>query len=412
MHRALTRTRVSVYRARVRALLLTLVATLVSSCQAAPTPEPRPREREAETAPAHVLDTPAERKRACVEFGLHDADPRDHALIRSVCAEHVERDVPGVVLAIVEPDRPPFVLALGVGCFGDPTPVTADTRFRFGSISKTFTAALAAGLIADHQLSLDSQPGALVPRYANPAGLPEPTLASLLRHRSGLGEILPAHLVELDGDWLPALTRSPAAGESGSYHYSNAGYTLIGAMLSSASERDYAELLTERIATPLALASLTTNPNTATPAACGHLEHDRERHPIAVRDDLAFMPGDPRWLNPSGGVLGTATDLARFALALGTDALPGSAALLEPGEPLPPEHVHGTRTDERYGLGLRSWALDERTRVYGHSGNNLAFAAELLFVPGRRAIVLLANCGVGLPASVAAAERSLLSADY
>jgi CubicO group peptidase (beta-lactamase class C family) len=376
---------------------------LLAGCRSEPNAQPEPSPRI--DAPAE--DPDAARKRDCLATALPHADPRHHALIRSLCAEWVERDVPGVSLAIVEPDSPPYTLALGQRCFGDDAPVEIDTAFRFGSISKTFTAALALGLVAEGRLTLDRRASELIAGYENQAQLPDPTLAALLRHRSGLGDIEPALLVELDGAWLPALARSPAAAIPGEWHYSNTGYSLIGAMLASASGHDYTSLLDARFARALELPTVTDVPARAPAPACGHLEHDRDRHPIPMIEDLAFMPGDPRWMDPAGGVLGSATDLARFALALGSDRLPGTAAMLEPGEPLPPEHAHERRVDERYGEGLRSWALDEHTRAYGHSGNNVAFAAELLFVPGRRAIVLLANCGVGLPATIAAAEQLL-----
>ena len=45
--------------------------------------------------------------------------------------------------------------------------------------------------------------------------------------------------------------------------------------------------------------------------------------------------------------------------------------------------------------------------MYGHTGNNAAFLAELRLVPGVGAIAILANCGVELPATVAAAEALL-----
>jgi CubicO group peptidase (beta-lactamase class C family) len=377
-----------VYHSRVRTRLATLI--LLAGCRSEPESEPEPARAD---APVAEPDPDVERKRECIAAALPGADPRYHALIRSVCAEWVERDIPGVSIAIVEPDTPPFTLALGQRCSGEDASVEPSTPFRFGSISKTITAALALGLVAEGRLTLDSRASELVPGYQNQADLPDPTLAALLRHRSGLGDIEPQQLVALGGEWLPALARSPKAGAPGEYHYSNSGYSVIGAMLTTTSEQDYASLIDARIAQTLQLPSITAVPARAHAPACGHLEHDRDRHPIAVIDDLAFMPGDPRWMNPAGGVLGSATDLARFALALGTDRLPGSAAMLELGEP--------------YGYGLRSWALDEHTRAYGHGGNNVAFAAELLFVPGRRAIVLLANCGAGLPASVAAAEQLL-----
>lgn len=387
----------------VRKRLTALV--LLAGCRSEPTSESEPKP--APQVERVVEDPDAARKRDCLATALPPADPRYHGLIRSLCAEWIDRDIPGVSLAIVEPGKPTFTLALGQRCFGEDGPVEAHTPFRFGSISKTFTAALALGLVAEGQLALHSRASELVAGYEHQANLPDPTLAALLRHRSGLGDIEPARLVELDGAWLPALARSPAAAAPGEYHYSNTGYSLIGAMLASASGHDYASLFDARLARALDLPSLTTVPAHAQAAACGHLEHDRDRHPISVREDLEFMPGDPSWMDPAGGVLGSATDLAEFALALGSDRLPGTAVMLEPGDPLPPAHAHERRVDERYGDGLRSWALDEHTRVYGHSGNNVAFAAELLFVPERRAIVLLANCGVALPASLAAAEQLL-----
>lgn len=385
---------------RTRLALLILLA----GCRTEPEPESKPS---TQVEPPVFEDPTAARKRDCLAIALPEADRRYHGLIRSLCAEWIEREIPGVALAIVEPGKPAFTLALGQRCFGEDGPVEALTPFRFGSISKTFTAALALALVAERKLSLDSRASELIAEYENQTNLPDPTLAALLRHRSGLGDIDPAQLVEQGGAWLPALARSPSAGLPGEYHYSNTGYSLIGAMLASASGQDYASLLDARLARALDLPSLTTVPARAKAAACGHLEHDRDRHPISILDDLEFMPGDPRWMDPAGGVLGSAADLATFALALGSDRLPGTAAMLEPGDLLPAAHTHERHVDERYGDGLRSWALDDHTRAYGHSGNNVAFAAELLFVPERRAIVLLANCGVALPASLAAAEQLL-----
>lgn len=350
-----------------------------------------------------------ERKRACIAEQLDGARPRDHALLRSLCAEWVQREIPGLALAIVEaaPEAAPLHVELGVRCFGESAPVEAATPFRLGSTSKALTAALVLGAAAEGRLGLDEAAGARVPGYEAPAGLSEATLDDLLRHVSGLGEIEPEVLVELDGAWLPALARAEAS-RAGAFRYSNAGYSLAGAMLGAATKRSYAELIAEELAGPLALASLSADPQRARDPACGHLEHDRDHHPISVRDDLDFMPGDPSWMAPAGGALASATDLARLALALGTDELPGTEAMLATrGTPLPDARRSPRRADERYGYGLRSWTLADGTLAYGHSGDNVAFRSELLFVPGRRAIVLLANRGIELTASVAAAEALL-----
>lgn len=387
-----------------------LLALLLSSC--GPAREP-PREGgsaaiAAADARADVNDEARDedvRKRECVATLTADADPQLHALMRSLCAEWVERQVPGVSFAWVRPGQPAVHVELGVRCNGEPEPVTGRTAFRLGSVSKPITAALVLALIEEGKLARTST-AALVPGFVAPPGLQPPQLDELLQHRSGLGEIEPAVLVELDGAWLPALARSRAAGPPGTWHYSNAGYALLGAMLEQASGQSYAQLVAERIAAPLGLSRTTADPK-LDEAACGHLVDDVERRPISVRDDLAFMPGDPRWMIPAGGLLSSATELASLAMAIGSKALPGSAAMLEPGERLPAEHARAGHRDERYGYGLRSWQIDANTRMFGHTGNNAAFVAELRMIPGVGAIAILANSGVELPATIAAAEALL-----
>jgi CubicO group peptidase (beta-lactamase class C family) len=346
------------------------------------------------------------RKRACVDELTTGVDLRLHALLRSLCSEWVELEIPGLALAYVEPGAAPIHVELGVRCSGEPGEVTATTAFRLGSITKTVTAALALGLVDERDdLELTSD-ATLIPGFRSPAGLAPPQLGALLDHRSGLGEIDGIALVILGGAWLPALAGSHAK-PPGEYRYSNAGYAVLGAMLEAVSGQPYAALIEARVAWPLGLTSLTAD--VTTPAgACGHLVHDRERHPIPIAEDLDFMPGDPRWMDAGGGLLSSAEDLAHFALALGSEALPGSEAMLELGEPLPSGPEHAGRDDLRYRYGLRSWRRAGR-RLYGHSGNNVAFSAELVFVPGERAIAIVANTGVKLPATLAAAEALLAS---
>lgn len=374
---------------------------LLSSCG-----REAPREASIEREEVEPLqDRDSARKRECIASLTADAEPQLHALLRSLCAEWIELRVPGVAFAWVRPGKPPIHAELGVRCNGEPGAVEPSTAFRIGSVTKPITAVLALGLIADGKLSLASE-ATQVPGFAAPSGLAAPQLGALLQHRSGLGEIEPATLVELDGAWLPALARSRAAGSPGTYQYSNAGYALIGALLEHASGQSYAQLVASRINEPLGLARLTADPTLAN-AACGHLVRDDQRKPIPVSKDLEFMPGDPSWMIPAGGLLSSATELASLGLAIGSEQLPGSAAMLDLGEPLPAELVRAGHADERYGYGLRSWQLDADTRMLGHTGNNAAFVAELRVVPGVGAIAILANCGVELPATLAAAETLL-----
>lgn len=383
------------------------------------------RDRERREAPASEEDrkTIAEaqakakvdtRKFDCVEELTDRADLRFHPLLRSLCAEWVNQDIPGVALAVVEGDELVLHAERGLRCFGEDEPVLETTPFRLGSIAKPVTAAVALAMreagVVDLQVPVDHY----VDEFAGQGERAPPSVEALLRHQSGLGEIVPDDLVALEGDWLAALNKAaPLPAGPGEFAYSNSGYSLAGHALERAGERDYATLVHDYVAAPLDAGSITASVEAAAKrgAACGHLSEDRDRHPITVLEDLDFMPGDPSWMNPSGGVLGSASDLARFAAAIGGERLPGSAAMLEEGAPVPAGQ-EGTqpRADLRYGLGLRSWELSDGTRAYGHSGKTGLFTAELVFVPGKRAIVVLANVGVDLASTRAAAE-ALLSED-
>lgn len=356
----------------VAAAALALIGLL--ACER--TPEPPP-------TPTPVLAVPPEppelaRKRECVDRLLAEAEPRFHGLLRSLCAAWVNQGIPGIAAAVIEHGELRLHVELGVRCVGEPARVDPQTAFRVGSISKTFTAALVLESFERAELAT----AVALPGLAWPVGMAPPTLDALLRHRSGLGEIPPGHIVAFAGAWKPALPHSLAAGSPGEWHYSNTGYVVIGALLEAKAGRTYEELLRSHVG---AFPTITSDPATTREAACGHLRELGGLRAIPVEHDLDFMPGDPSWLRSAGGVLSSAEDLARFGASL-------DAGLLVPGEPLPPEAWRHGGNDERDGLGLRSWRLADGTRVFGHSGDTGTFSAELVVEPKRAmAVVVLAN---------------------
>ena len=382
-------------------------ATGHAASNAAP-PGARPGQTSASQAGASsVAATPSQNKRACLDALVPNAAPRFVALLRALCSEWVERDIPGLALAVVESGRPILRVELGVRCRGDQRPVTAATVFRLGSVSKVLTAALAVELAADERapLRLSTRADAVLPELRLPGALargPAPTLEALLDHRSGLGSLSPAAVLAHPDDWPAALADSgelAVAAAPGRYHYSNIGYVIAGAMLERATGRSYAELLAEAQALRHA-STVTSEAATAERrglAACGHRGPAEARVAVPVSEDLAFMPGDSRWLAPAGGVLASASELAQLPETLPRRQLDhGEAPPLAPGD--------AGGDDARYHLGLRSWALDDGARAYGHRGDNGLFFARLAFVPGGLAIALLTNAGGELPATTRAID--------
>ncbi len=148
-------------------------------------------------------------------------------------------------------------LAPGIG-------LDSDSQFLAGSITKLFVATTAYQLVATHSLAL----GDTVSRYitAWPRGQ-QITVEMLLGHRSGMGDFGNDFGPELRALVLANLARDfsyqevldlvravpPVARPGAEYHYTNANYIVLGAILQRITHKSLGQLFDERIITPLRL---------------------------------------------------------------------------------------------------------------------------------------------------------------
>src|SRR5471032_1526370 len=93
-------------------------------------------------------------------------------------------NLPGCSLAIDRDARPRLMLDYGVTNLEHPEPISANSIFEAGSVSKQFTAAAIAVLAAEGRLSLDDDIRRFVPEFPD-YGTPI-TIRELLNHTSGL----------------------------------------------------------------------------------------------------------------------------------------------------------------------------------------------------------------------------------
>lgn len=190
--------------------------------------------------------------------------PDDAALLALIKARVDDGRAAGIVLGVMDADGSTRVVA-----YGDPgsgaQPLSANSIFEIGSISKVFTATALADMAQKGEVKLDDP----VQLYA-PAGLNMParngkqiTLRSLAEQNSGLPR-LPANLKPADMsnpyvDYHAAqlnafmsgytLTRDP--GEL--YEYSNLGVGLLGYVLAAKAGVTYEDLIAQRILKPLGM---------------------------------------------------------------------------------------------------------------------------------------------------------------
>ena len=152
-------------------------------------------------------------------------------LLRARCTALARRyGVPGAQLAIARRGAT-VAFELGELEYRGGRPVTRDSAFPIGSITKTVTAAVAIALVADGDLELDAPVGEFVPALD---GLGDDvTLRRLLSHTAGLsGGPDSADVGAASPLPLPRRPpRRPGPARGAAFTYSNVGYVIVGALI-------------------------------------------------------------------------------------------------------------------------------------------------------------------------------------
>ncbi len=263
---------------------------------------------------------------------------------------------------------------------------TAETVVRYASISKHFCAALLLRLQAEGVLSLDDTLGAHLPMLKRAQGAVP--IARALDMTGGLPDTMET-LWLLGVPWTAGMERHalfefiasvdavnfPAGSE---ISYSNTGYRLVEAALALKS-LSYADALHERFFRPLGLSMRLpedeTEPVPDLAAGYWHSETGWRRG----RYGLHF--------SASGGLAGSARDLAAWLMALMTGRAPASDLLA----PLGARRRLNDGTETAYGLGLARSPLHGEIAV-GHGGSLPGYKNHFLLLPERQAgVVVVSN---------------------
>jgi CubicO group peptidase (beta-lactamase class C family) len=140
-------------------------------------------------------------------------------------------------------------------------PNTTETRFRIGSLTKAFTAALVLRLVEEQILDLHEPITTYLPNYPNPKG-GDITLHHLLTHTSGIPSYseFPEFGTEIAPNPISAkilislFSERELEFEPGSDRtYSNSGYALAGYIVNKATGMSYAEAMDKWVLIPLGL---------------------------------------------------------------------------------------------------------------------------------------------------------------
>ena len=312
--------------------------------------------------------------------GLALADQIDDLLK----AEMQKHQIAGLSLKVIRNGRHIKTRGYGVANLEWNTPVTPETVFEIGSITKQFTAACILLLAEDGKLSIDDK----ISRHlaSTPTAWSNITIRHLLTHTSGIknytslnGFELSRHLTQAQFiEKVGALPLDFSPGDS--WAYCNTGYSLLGYIIENASSRNYWDFLRERILQPLGMNNtMDRKPGMVVPLRAAGYELTNYVH---INRDYDLTD-----IFSAGAIISTAADMAKWDAALDGGKLLSAASKEQWWMPV----KLNNGTSQNYGFG---WFLDPLNghKNIGHGGATSGFSATIQRFPDDKlSIIILCN---------------------
>lgn len=278
----------------------------------------------------------------------------------------------------------------GVHDLASGRPADPDGRFRVGSVTKVFTAAVVLQLAGEGKLALDRPARHYLPDLI-PAAYGQVTVRQLLNHTSGIpspdpgnGDTLEdwyAHRFDLRDpadDVRAATALEPDFAPGTQQHYANIGYTVAGLLIERVTGDTYASQVSRRILKPLRLGG-TYFPGTD-PAIRGPHNHGYQVFgPSGEPRDVTVWGASDAWA--AGDLISTTADLECFTEALFRGRVVRGPLLREMFT-VPDASVreYGTGKPAAYSAGLSVMRLGGR-EVWGKTGGRWGYNTVLAATP-------------------------------
>lgn len=314
-------------------------------------------------------------------------------VLRAVAEIPSRHPAVGLAVGVVRDGRVESCYCHGLADIASRTPVTQDTVFRIGSITKTFTAIALMQLAEQGLVDLDAPAGDYLRGYSLVPARPwhrPPTMRQLLTHTSGLPQLVyPLRAFQpVLGETVPYGQRVPALAEfyrgrlhliaePGTRHtYSNHGFATLGQIVQDVTGEPLRRYFREHIFGPLGLTStdLARSGRVAGRLATGYALRAGGPRPVPDRD---LVPAG------AGAIYSTAADMTRYLAALLAGGSGEHGQILKPGT-LARMFAPHYQPDPRMpgaGLGFFRHYLGGHL-LAGHDGLLPGFTSQLTLAPG------------------------------
>jgi CubicO group peptidase (beta-lactamase class C family) len=324
-------------------------------------------------------------------------------------------DVPGVGLAVVQQGQIVYTKGYGVRDVTTGAPVTPNTQFGIGSVTKSFTALGVMLLVQEGKIRLDDRVTKYIPvfKLSDPSATAKVTVRHVLSHTTGMGRNDAATVdpTLTRADLLKLAATVPLHSQPGErYEYSNLNTTVAGVLIERISGQSWEDFTRARIFTPLGMTTATLDVDTMQ----GTPDFARP-HTIDVlkgNQPTSFQPF--RSEAPAGAINASAAEMARYVQFQVGDGRVNGQQLLSPDLLAEMHRPQIARPDPNDGLiaAAKAQGLPEPTslitdtgygfywntedfqghRLVWHNGVTAGFTALTMLIPETRGgVVILTN---------------------
>jgi D-alanyl-D-alanine carboxypeptidase len=331
---------------------------------------------------------------------------QENKLDHAVQAEMKKWHSPGAAIALLQNGRLLLAKGYGFANLQQSVPVTPDTKFYLGSMTKQFTATAIMMLVEEGKILADERIVKYLPNLA--ATYRDVTVNHLLTHTSGITRDFRKQEGSMMGDELYAAmaNTSPEFHPGKKVAYSNTGYILLGMIVEAVTGKSYGEALSERIFKPLGM----TSTQYVAP----------DERPEGVATGYEWMDGNfQKVLNvphrfSAGSLVSTVLDLGKWDAALHSNKLLkiSTANNMTSATPLTDGSapILGWDDLERMLEVGKGWFISTHFghKLVHHGGNIDGFSAQIdRFVNSKVTVIALANNEAHAAINIAAAVATL-----
>jgi CubicO group peptidase (beta-lactamase class C family) len=324
-------------------------------------------------------------------------DPRFDRVVAAVEEKMTKLRVPGLALGVLA-DGQVRTRGFGITNVDHPLPVTDDTLFQIGSISKTFTGTAIMRLVERQQLSLDDPIRKYLPnfRVKDPEASARATVRDTLTHMGGWeGDLFddPSSgddALERIVERMATLEQTAKVGEM--WGYNNAGFYLAGRVIEVVTGKPFERALRELVLDPLKIETAFFFPAEVMTRrfVVGH------GAPNGVPAVIGPWPV-PRAANAAGGISTDVASMLRYAAFHMGDGTADGAEVLSPTSLRQMRTTVAPKAGTDLTMGL-TWHLSRvgSLSVVEHGGGTIGQISQLRLVPERQwALAIVTNSGRG-----------------